>query len=172
MEGELERGHNDSIEQKSFTRWALIIFDNSQAKMISIVKPLYCFIVSELRLEGRVNALEEIRFSIGEKLLSCHLVEVLIAWRFSQKKKNWSQICGMSFGEQQRRHLLRVLFASVKYYSEWLLVGKVVCNSGSSTSFIQTRTIHSCYELDRAHFNHFMVFPFIFYFLFIPSPEH
>ena len=36
----------------------------------------------------------------------------------------------MSFGEQQRRHLLRVLFASVKYYSEWLLVGKVVCNSG------------------------------------------
>ena len=47
--------------------------------MISIVKPLYCFIVSELRLEGRGNALEEIRFSIGEKILSCHLVEVLIA---------------------------------------------------------------------------------------------
>lgn len=55
--------------------------------MISIVKPLYCFIVSELRLEGMVNALEEIRFSIGEKILSFHLVEVLIAWRFSQKKK-------------------------------------------------------------------------------------
>lgn len=88
----------------------------------------------------------------------------------AEEKK--SQICGMSFGEQQRRHLLRVLFANVKYYSEWLLVGKVVCNSGSSTSFIRTRTIHSCYELDRAHFNHFMVFPFIFYFLFIPSPEH
>ena len=141
---ELERSHNDSIEQKLSTRWALIIFDNLQTKMISIVKPLYCFIVSELRLEGMVNALEEIRFSIGEKILSFHLVEVLIAWGFSQKKKNWSQICGMSFGEQQRRHLLRVLFASVKYYSEWLLVGKVVCNSGFSTSFIRTRTIHSC----------------------------
>ena len=45
--------------------------------MISIVKPLYCFIVSELRLEGMVNALEEIRFSIGERRGSINCLTIL-----------------------------------------------------------------------------------------------